>query len=263
MLIIFLTHDVDWDKKGAPIEHIMQRKDRFSEKVLNKASYENPYYNIPEIIDIEKRIGVKSTFFFRTFVGESVNPPPSYDPKEYEEDIRYLVENGWEVALHSDPTSIDSLKKLRQEKNELESITGVPITGNRVHYLKTKPYLYKMLSELGFSYDSTLKKFRNVISKHDFGFIRNEVIVFPISFADFTLPSMLNDEKDVTEILKEALKIFKGLAQEPKIMTILWHNCSLKMKFGSKYEEVLKYLASFNDVKFLTGRELVNRLNFQ
>jgi hypothetical protein len=47
---IFLSHDVDWRKQGAPIEHVMARGNRFDKDVLENASVKNRYYNIPEMM---------------------------------------------------------------------------------------------------------------------------------------------------------------------------------------------------------------------
>jgi hypothetical protein len=63
---IFLSHNVDWRKQGAPIEHVMARRNRFDRDMLENASVKNPYYNIPEMIASEESLGLRSTFFFRT-----------------------------------------------------------------------------------------------------------------------------------------------------------------------------------------------------
>ena len=63
---VFLGHDVDWRKQGASLEHIMARKERFEPSVLEECNKKNPYYNIPDYMEIEEKFGVKSTFFFRT-----------------------------------------------------------------------------------------------------------------------------------------------------------------------------------------------------
>jgi len=125
---IFLSHDVDWGKQGAPIEHVMASKNRFDKDVLENASVKNPYYNIPEMMASEERLGLRSTFFFRTLY-ESGN---LFD---YEDDIKSLVAGGWEIGLHTDSDSITDLDKIKQEKKKLESLARHSINGNRVHDL--------------------------------------------------------------------------------------------------------------------------------
>ena len=82
---IFLSHDVDWRKQGASIEHILARKDRFDSDVLSKLDTKNPYYNLPEYMEIEERFSVRSTFFFRTIYENG-------DFHDYEDDIKNLID---------------------------------------------------------------------------------------------------------------------------------------------------------------------------
>jgi hypothetical protein len=86
VLFIFISHDVDW-------------RNRFDKDVLEHTSVKNPYYNIPEMMALEERLGLRSTFFFRTLY-ENGNP---YD---YENDIKSLIAGGWEIGLHTDSDSI-------------------------------------------------------------------------------------------------------------------------------------------------------------
>ena len=63
MQYVFLSHDVDWRKNGPSLEHIMARKDRFSPEIINELPQKNPYYNIPEYMEIEEKYDTRSTFF--------------------------------------------------------------------------------------------------------------------------------------------------------------------------------------------------------
>ena len=58
-----MSHDVDWRKQGAPIEHIFARKERFEKETLDMARIKNPYYNIPDIMDLEEKFGIRFNFF--------------------------------------------------------------------------------------------------------------------------------------------------------------------------------------------------------
>ncbi len=121
-IFIFLSHDVDWGKGGAPLSHILARRERFDEETIRNVARDNPYYNIPEFLEMEDKFGVRSTFFFRTNVKCSRHPPPPYNLEEYKSDIRSMLSEGWEVGLHSDPISIRDVKHLEREKKELENI---------------------------------------------------------------------------------------------------------------------------------------------
>jgi len=128
MQYIFLSHDVDWRRQGPPIEHVLERKDRFQPDILNKTKTQDLYRNIPDYMELEEKFGIRSTFFFRTFYENG-------NVDDYEDDIQTLVKGNWEIGLHTDPQSVYNIEKIKHEKEKLESLTKEPIIGNRVHFL--------------------------------------------------------------------------------------------------------------------------------
>ena len=98
MQYIFLSHDVDWRRQGPPVEHVLERKDRFDSEIFANTEPENLYRNIPEYMELEERFGIRSTFFFRTLYEDG-------NVDDYEDDIQTLQEAGWEIGLHTDPES--------------------------------------------------------------------------------------------------------------------------------------------------------------
>jgi peptidoglycan/xylan/chitin deacetylase (PgdA/CDA1 family) len=102
LLYIFLSHDVDWRKQGPEKEHIFARKDRFESSVFERVDKENLYYNFVEIMDLEEKFGVRSTFFFRTYYENG-------NYLDYEEEITSLLNGKWEIGLHTDGNSIRNL----------------------------------------------------------------------------------------------------------------------------------------------------------
>src|SRR2546427_13197103 len=123
-----MSHDVDWRRQGAPLAHIITRKDRFEKEILENIHGKNPYYNIPNYMDLEEKFDVRSTFFFRTMYEDG-------DYRDYEDYIRALINGGWEVGLHCDPSSIDNIDRIYEEKAKIESLTKNIIKANRVHYM--------------------------------------------------------------------------------------------------------------------------------
>lgn len=257
---ILLSHDVDWGKTGPPISHVLARKERFDEETIRNLKRKNPYYNIPELLEIEDKFDVRSTFFFRTSVKGSTCPPPTYDLREYKSDIRSMIPQGWEVGLHSDPISWNSPSSLGREKKELESIAGTQIFGNRIHYTLNDMRLYPMLRKLNFKYDSSVKHCSEEIVEEDFGyFIRDRIIEFPITFMDaLAFAYLIKTEADVLKLVKQIVTTCKRMHK--KIATIIWHNCVLKMKYGRKYGEVLEYLTSLKNVYVTRGIDLANMI---
>jgi peptidoglycan/xylan/chitin deacetylase (PgdA/CDA1 family) len=258
MIHVFLSHDVDWGIAGPSISHIMERMDRFDEKNLRDHQLTNLYYNFPDYMEIEERLGVRSTFFFRTFVEESVSPPPSYHVEEYEDEIRALLRGGWEIGLHLDPFSYRSMDMIQRERKALESVAGSQIHGNRVHYMTNDDVLHQNLQKLSFKYDSSVKFSREKVIGADFGFFRKgNLIVFPITIMDaLAFHYIIRDEGEVVTLFKHAVDECRKLSEEKRIMTVIWHDCSLKMKKGRQYQNVLDYLTSQRDIEVKRGIDL-------
>jgi len=252
---IFLSHDVDWGYEGPSKEHILQRKDRFDKKLFEITPINKLYRNFSEFMEIEERFGVKSTFFFRTQYENS-------DYRDYHDDIKEISQNGWEIGLHTDPSSISKIEKIEEEKNSLERITSSKIFGNRVHYLSNDPELPKKLSELGFIYDSSNKKIKNLVSSEDMGYQKiNNIIEFPITLMDAYLFSHMNiSEERIISTIEKTLNLCRQLDSDFNIMTILWHDNVLKMKGGRMYPKILEFLASQDDVVMCNGLELANKI---
>src|SRR5215475_10310192 len=172
-------------------------------------------------MSIEEKFGIKSTFFFRTHYENG-------NYLDYENDIRSLMKGGWEIGLHTDPTSVQYLDKLLVEKNRLEEITKCPITANRVHYLNFDPMLPVILQTLKFIYDSSTKKTKDRVSVHDMGFYKiGDLLEFPITLMDAYIFSYMKlDEDQILPLFKRTLK--KNHRFHRKIITVIWHDNVLK-----------------------------------
>jgi peptidoglycan/xylan/chitin deacetylase (PgdA/CDA1 family) len=206
-------------------------------------------------MEIEEKFGVKSTFFFRTQYENS-------DYRDYQDDIKKISQNGWEIGLHTDPSSISKIEKIKEEKNNLEKLTSSKIFGNRVHYLSNDSELPEKLSELGFIYDSSNKKTKNLISSEDMGYQKiNNIIEFPVTLMDAYLFSYMGiSEEKIISTIEKTLNSCRQLDSDFNIMTILWHDNVLKMKGGRMYPKILEFLASQDDVVMCNGLELANKI---
>ena len=254
MQYIFLSHDVDWRRQGPSIEHILSRKDRFDVELFEKTKLEDLYRNIPEYMEIEEKFDIRSTFFFRTFYENG-------DVLDYEDDIKQLQKSNWEIGLHTDPSSIDDLDKIRLEKKKLESIIGKQIIGNRVHFLNYNPELPNKLEKLGFSYDSSLRYSKDRIDEKEMGYSRiHGIIEFPVTLMDAYLFTYMKirEEKIVSEFQK-TLDLGRSLS-ENNVISVIWHENVLKMKGGRMYGQILEFLTSQDDVEIKCGIDLVKIL---
>lgn len=254
MQYIFLSHDVDWNKQGPGSEHILARKDRFDPQLFEKTPTEKMYYNFPEFMEMEEKFGTRSTFFFRTMYEKG-------SIFDYEDEINSLSSNSWEIGLHLDPSSVNNLEKIHEEKKTIEEISNSKILGNRVHYLKTDEHLQEKLNELGFLYDSSIKKSRDHY-KDDIGyFIQDKIIEFPITIMDaYLFTYMKIKEEKIISIFNDLLEYSREINPEFNILTILWHDNVLKMKGGRMYPKILEFLSSQDDVEMCNGIELANKI---
>ena len=251
MQYIFLSHDVDWRLQGPPIEHILERKDRFEQELFENTKPENLYRNIPEYMEIEEKFDVRSTFFFRTFYENG-------NVLDYEDDIKQLQKLDWEIGLHMDPSSINDLDKIRLEKEKLESISGKQIIGNRVHYLNYNSELPEKLEKLGFSYDSSLRHSKDIIDEKEMGYSRiNGIIEFPVTLMDAYLFTYMKIQEDgIIPEFQKTLDLGRSLS-ENNVISVIWHDNVLKMKGGRMYKQILEFLTSQDDVEIKRGADLV------
>ncbi|MBO3810070.1 MAG: hypothetical protein FGF50_10835 [Candidatus Brockarchaeota archaeon] len=147
---VVLTHDVDW-LSYSPFHKVVYRNNSFPKflKLVFKHLFlrEDYGYNIPEMIEIEKSRGFKSTFFLKT----------NYDDLEKARRVQEsLKEKGFEIGLHAARDSHKVLDMLKEEIASLQEATGSEIYGVRYHRLKFKPGLtWRLEEEAGLGYDST------------------------------------------------------------------------------------------------------------
>ena len=254
MQYIFLSHDVDWRRQGPNIKHVQARKDRFDSKIFDNTKPEELYRNIPEYMELEEKLGIRSTFFFRTLYENG-------NVDDYEDDIQTLQKGNWEIGLHTDPKSVKDIKKIKQEQEKLESLTRKPIIGNRVHFLNYNSELPKKLNELGFLYDGSLRHSKDKIDEKEMGYSKIDgLIEFPVTLMDaYLFTHMGIKEEGIIPEFKKTIEIGRNFS-DVNVISIIWHDNVLKMKGGRMYEKILEFLISQDDVKILPGKDLVKIL---
>jgi peptidoglycan/xylan/chitin deacetylase (PgdA/CDA1 family) len=115
----------------------------------------NPYNNFNNWINIEKDLGIKSTYF--VFAGDRMHKyDPKYNPTDVSGPLFDLEEIGHEIALHSG-INCRSDDNISRSKSDLKDVLESNISGIRPHYLSAllPDFWYK--AEAGdFSYTSCL-----------------------------------------------------------------------------------------------------------
>ncbi len=170
--VVCLTHDVDKVRKTYQyFTHFFKTGRVYHLKSL--FSQKESYWNFEDIMKIEEKYGVKSTFFFlqetkRTnpFNFESIKATSAkykFSEEKIRSIIKLLQKNGWEIALHGSYHSYNDKNLLAAEKRQLEDITGEKIIGVRQHYLNIEiPRTWQIQKEIGFYYDATYGSNENI-----------------------------------------------------------------------------------------------------
>ncbi len=256
---ICLTHDVDdiypplthkvlsslwslkkWDWGGL-------KEQLFWNRLGKQAS---PYRNFQKIMELEKKYGAKSTFYFMT---ASRDPRRfRYNIEDIASELNYIVKSGWEVGLHGGYYSFNDFDAIKLEKSKLERVLGREVIGYRNHYLRFQvPDTWDILKKCGFTYDSTYGYtntvgFRNGMC-HPFrpydlqhqqwmDIYELPLHVMESAMFDFVKP---HEAWELIQQLLEEVELNQG------VLTVLWHNnvfsCPFRDKWNALYEKILQY----------------------
>jgi len=224
MIYLLLTHDVAWGRNGPSISHTLARRERFEIGIIHKVIKEgfNPYFGIPNIMDVEEKLGVYSTFFFRVKYNDGSSV------ELYEDVIKDLIRSGWEVGLHNNDVS--SVEAVKAEKKFLERIVGKTLKGCRVHYLRINLNGLSVLKKAGFLYDSSIVFSKDKVDVRNAGYmVVDGLVEFPITFMDAYLFTYMGiPENKVIKFITTSINEFgnRGI----KLVTLLWHDSSINMR---------------------------------
>jgi len=131
-----------------------------------------------EVLALLEECGVKATFFV---LGEMA----SYFPDL----VRLVHDSGHEIACHgwshvdADSLGVDNFyDEVRRAKELLENLTGENVLGYRAPNLVLTPWIFDVLSELGFDYDSSVCPSRKLLGKFGrFSHAPNNPFLIPLN----------------------------------------------------------------------------------
>jgi peptidoglycan/xylan/chitin deacetylase (PgdA/CDA1 family) len=257
---VCLTHDID--DIYPPLTHtllsflhcikqfdVKELKKQFSWKVTGRTN--SPYINFKQIMDLEDKYDAKSSFYFIA----AKNDPRRfrYNVEDIENELKFIVDNGWEVGLHGGYYSYNNSDEILNEKRRLESVLGQSVIGFRNHYLRFKtPDSWKILSNAGFKYDTTfgysnVVGFRNGMCHPFKPYDLNEdqeidVLEIPLVVMDVALFDVADSFEEAWNHTKKLIDIVE---ENNGVITILWHNNVFASPFRSSwsllYEKILQY----------------------
>jgi hypothetical protein len=241
---------------------------------INPAKRKDPWWNFEWMIDLEKRLGIRSTFFFLHREVGFKNAWYRFSTTKIKNLISKLKDDEFEVGVHGTFKSVTDSESLRTQKAALAKVYGKEPVGIRQHFLLfSNPATFQIQEAAGFVYDSSL-------SFHDYDGYRNGYC-HPFHLYDFEkdgpraiweIPLVMMDvsalqyrqltyaeiNKNVDGYINEAKK-FGGL------FSLLWHNCRLNDDeyegISAFYEGLLKQIVNQNP-EAITGQSLTQRIIF-
>jgi peptidoglycan/xylan/chitin deacetylase (PgdA/CDA1 family) len=212
------------------------------------------YNNIDLITDLEAKEGLRSSFYFLS---------KNYDLSALAGTARRLAGSGWEVGLHGDFGTHDSAEAMEDAVERLSSAFGSRPVGLREHYLQFDyGKTWEIAQSAGFIYDSTVGNrdrlgFRlglcTPFRPPDSGWGQMKVVELPLVLMDTTLWGYLGRSEADGE--KDFLRLLDQVSKVNGLMTLLWHQESVRMKGGRIYPRLLAALAG-QDCYVATGERM-------
>ena len=234
---VCLTHDVD--NIARPIGHVWKVRRRFSRlDLLGALLGRSLYNNVRLVAAAEEARGLRSSFYFMS------SEYPLGKVRVVSDLIR---DGGWEVGLHGDFGTHDSLEKMNEALAKFSAGLGFRPAGLREHYLRFDyPGSWQVMEAAGFDYDSTVGNadrlgFRVGMATpfhppgDDWGPLR--LIELPLSLMDTTLWGYL--KKTEEEGLQDSLAMMAAVEEVEGLFTLLWHQEAVRMKGGRIYWKLL------------------------
>lgn len=267
---VSLTHDIDTCKscwlEGSFSELKKRRLLSVPKLILSRFLDTDDWFNFDKIVEIEKRYGAISSFYFlpqKGKVGNWKNADYNIKSKNIQKTITTLKNSGNEVGVHgSFGTHSDSNKF----KTDINRVNSQPIIGNRFHFLMFDPKkTVSVLEECGIKYDTTLGFAEQIGFRRGtcypfylWNFENDEmssVLEIPLIVMDGTLSNKkymgISKEESLSKVseLIDEIKKFNG------VFTLLWHNTYFSdYKYTGWRDVYIKILDYCKENKgFLTG----------
>lgn len=206
--------------------------------------------NIYELHAFNKEHNIPATWFFGTANGTGL----SYPHHKTNVFIEYLINNGAFVELHG--ICHDEKLTMLEEKKRLEIKKMSPVRGIRMHYLRKNNNTLNLLSEYGYTYDSSVYELTNPYKI-------NKMWEFPIHIMDgyvIEWPKKYQSRNLLAAMEITFKTIEKAVNKKIKYFVIDFHDRYFTPKFRTWMEwyiQTINYLKSnsFEFVNFETAIE--------
>jgi len=266
-----LTHDIDrigkWPLPRS-IYHLLRFLRYMDLKDISQIfQSKDDFEGVRRVIEIEKRLGLKSTFFIRTtlekrfsaaalyLISKFINirsfsriDAPGYDVAsgQMREIIREIRDNGCEVGMHPSYKAHNNADQMLFEKETLEGIIGEKIIGSRQHNLTFEvPTTWEIQDSIGLCYDTTLGfneavGFRAGISFPFYPYQR-DILEIPLTVMDTTVYHYL--EYTIQESIHYITNLIDQTCKNFGLITLLFHSDHFEQtEVCNAYTRILEYL---------------------
>jgi hypothetical protein len=174
---LVMTHDVDLLRKRrlGTVARAFLRRDRQGEAAFRQAVFARDprRLSLDRMATAERVRGASATYFFKTAARGVWDVPYAHDSPY----LRALVadlETTFEIGLHPSYFGHDHPTHLHEERDRLQTLTRVPPTTVRQHFLRFDDITPRLQEAAGFRLDSTLGFARRE------GFRRGTGVPFPL-----------------------------------------------------------------------------------
>jgi hypothetical protein len=236
-----LTHDVDNVRR--PVKHLWNTRTRFSSAdfLVGMLGVRSPYDNIGLIVDKERSLGLRSSFYLLS---------SNYTLSRLRDRCDKIRARGWEVGLHGDFGTHDSLEMMRLAVARFEKELGFTPLGLREHYLKFDfENSWGIMDAMGFDYDTTLGTTDRLGFKLGLAspfhppsaaWTPLRLLELPLVLMDTTLWGYLKRDEDAG--MQDVHEMIGKVSEVGGLFTLLWHQEAVRMRGGRMYWRVLNEL---------------------
>lgn len=167
---VCVGHDVDYPEVIRwlePLRIVHKRGLQGFSTAVSVLTGKRNHWHIPSWVQAEKRLNIKSAFYFVPRQGSLLRyalgtPDPFYDvrSRRFRALFQVLLDEGFEIGMHASYQAFESQERFANEKYLLEHVSGQPIEGNRHHYFHLDPdnseSTLLLHERIGLKYDTSL-----------------------------------------------------------------------------------------------------------
>lgn len=220
-----------------------------------RSLFEKRLNRIHEVMEIDKKYGVQSTFYFGMNQGLGM----SYRPDEAKDVIRKVAEKGFDVGVHG--IEFQNVEGIKKEHRLFKEISSQKIFGIRTHYVRFDEQTFFKFAEAGYMYDTSEfnKQKLEIKAPYKIG----NMWEFPLHIMDgYIVP--FGDLETGKQNTIEAIQ--KAKEMDMPYCTILYHDYQYNEKTypveKQWYDWLLEYLCK-NGYEFISYNQAIKELEEQ